>query len=137
MLIAHPGGPWFANRDAGSWSLVKGLVKDHEDDKEAAAREFLEETGWPAPEVEWVPLGETTMKSRKVVIAWAIEHDFDLTSFAPGLFTLHGRQYPEIDRVQWHEPSTARSKLNQAQGVFVERLEEHLRLNGHSQGGFT
>jgi predicted NUDIX family NTP pyrophosphohydrolase len=130
VLIAHPGGPWFENRDAGSWSLVKGIVKDGEGDEAAAAREFEEETGWPAPGPEWVPLGETTLKSRKVVVAWAVEADFDMGTFDPGTFTLYGRHYPEIDRVEWMGPDEARAKLNQAQGVFIDRLEGHLGLNG-------
>lgn len=130
MLIAHPGGPWFEKKDAGFWSLVKGLVKENEADEDAAAREFEEETGWPAPDGDWVPLGETTLKSRKVVIAWAFEADFDLDTFEPGTFSLYGRDYPEIDRVVWMTPDEARKKLNPAQGVFIDRLEEHLDLNG-------
>lgn len=129
VLIAHPGGPWFAKRDAGAWSVVKGEVDDHEDDTKAAAREFQEETGWEPPDSGWVPLGETTLKSRKVVIAWAIETDFDMDTFAPGTFTLHGSEYPEIDRVEWLDPDTARAKLNPAQTVFIDRLESHLGLN--------
>jgi predicted NUDIX family NTP pyrophosphohydrolase len=126
-LIAHPGGPWFEKRDAGSWSVVKGIVKDGEADHEAAIREFEEETGWPVPEAaSWISLGETTLKSRKVVVAWAIECDFDLTTFDPGTFTMYGREYPEIDRVLWMEPDTARVKLNPAQGVFVDRLVAEL-----------
>lgn len=131
VLIAHPGGPWFEKKDAGAWSLVKGLVKDGESDEDAAMREFAEETGWPAPENRWLPLGETTLRSRKVVIAWAVETEFDLETFSPGTFTLYGREYPEIDRVVWMPPERARTKLNPAQAVFVDRLEQHLRLNGH------
>ena len=126
VLIAHPGGPWFAKRDAGSWSLVKGIVKDGEEDHAAAMREFHEETGWQVPSIEWIPLGETTLKSRKVIIAWGIEASFDLQSFNPGTFTLYGREYPEIDRVVWMTPDSAREKLNPAQIVFVDRLEAEL-----------
>lgn len=133
VLVAHPGGPWFAKRDAGAWSVVKGLVKDDESDEEAASREFEEETGWAAPETGWVRLGETTMKSGKVVIAWAVEDDFDLATFEPGMFTLHGREYPEIDRVLWMTPEEARVKLNQAQTVFVDRLVDYLGLNGYQE----
>lgn len=133
MLIAHPGGPWFEKKDAGSWSLIKGLVKEDEGDEAAAAREFEEETGWPTPDVEWVPLGETTLKSRKVVVAWAMEAEFDLDTFDPGTFILYGREYPEIDRVVWMTPDEAREKLNPAQTVFIDRLEVHLRLNGGGQ----
>ncbi len=130
VLIAHPGGPYFARRDRGAWSLVKGLVKPGEDDREAAAREFEEETGWDVPRGSWVPLGETQLKSRKVVVAWAVEADFELDLFQPGTFVLHGREYPEIDRVEWVSPGDARSRLNPALVVFIDRLEDHARLNG-------
>ncbi len=130
LLIAHPGGPYFARRDKGAWSLVKGLVEDGEDERVAAAREFQEETGWTLPETKWVSLGETQLKSRKVVVAWAVESDFDLERFEPGIFVLHGREYPEIDRVEWVRPREARLRLNPALVVFVDRLEEHLGLNG-------
>lgn len=126
MLIAHPGGPWFAKKDAGSWSVVKGIVNDDEADHDAAIREFEEETGWEVPETEWIPLGETTLKSRKVVVVWAIEADFDLSYFNPGTFTLYGREYPEIDRVVWMTPDAAREKLNPAQVVFIDRLVTEL-----------
>jgi predicted NUDIX family NTP pyrophosphohydrolase len=129
VLIAHPGGPWFAKKDLGAWSLVKGVVRDDEDEAAAAAREFAEETGWPAPEGQWVNLGESTLKSKKVVVAWAVESDFDLDTFDPGTFTLYGREYPEIDRVLWVAPAQARERLNPGQTVFVDRLERHLELN--------
>lgn len=133
VLVAHPGGPWFERKDAGAWSIVKGIVKVGESDEEAAKREFTEETGWHPPEGPWVTLGETTLKSRKVVVAWAIETDFDLDTFNPGTFTLYGREYPEIDRVVWMPPRQARAKLNPAQGVFLDRLVEHLQLNGYQE----
>jgi len=133
VLIAHPGGPWFENKDAGSWSLIKGLVKDGEDDATAATREFTEETGWSPPGEDWVHLGEATLRSRKVVVAWAVHSNFDLRTFDPGTFTLYGREYPEIDRVVWMTPDEARAKLNPAQNVFIDRLESHLVLNGHEE----
>ena len=129
VLIAHPGGPFFARRDNGAWTLLKGLTEDGEDDRETAAREFAEETGWPAPPQPWLPLGETVMRSRKVVVAWGVERDYDPASLQPGTFTLRGREFPEIDRVLWADPETARLKLNPALTVFVDRLEEHLELN--------
>jgi predicted NUDIX family NTP pyrophosphohydrolase len=134
VLIAHPGGPWFANKDAGSWSVIKGIVKDGEGDEDAAAREFCEETGWDPPSDEdWVALGETTLKSRKVVVAWAVNTEFEMSTFDPGTFTLYGKEYPEIDRVVWMAPNDARRKLNPAQNVFIDRLEQHLGLNGHKE----
>lgn len=129
VLIAHPGGPWFARKDLGAWSIVKGLVEEGETDAEAARREFAEETGWEAPEDGWLSLGETRLKSRKIVVAFAVEQAFDIATFEPGLFTMHGRQYPEIDRVEWLPPDIAREKLNPAQAVFLDRLSMRVRLN--------
>lgn len=110
--------------------MVKGIIEPGEDPRAAAAREFEEETGWSVSASGWVSLGETTMKSRKVVVAWAVKQDFSLSDFEPGTFLLHGREYPEIDRVEWMSPSRARAKLNPALVVFVDRLEMHLGLNG-------
>jgi predicted NUDIX family NTP pyrophosphohydrolase len=110
--------------------LVKGIVQEGEDDIAAAVREFEEETGWRIDPAGWVPLGETVLRSRKTVVAWAIETDFDLDTFQPGMFMLYGREHPEIDVVSWMTPEEARVKLNPAQTVFVDRLVEHLQLNG-------
>lgn len=129
VMIAHPGGPFFAGRDEGAWSIVKGMVERGEDDEETAIREFEEETGWPAPTDDWVSLGETVLRSRKVVVAWAVARDYDPTTLDPGMFQMHGRSYPEIDRVQWMTPIVARAKLSDAQGAFVDRLETYLSLN--------
>jgi predicted NUDIX family NTP pyrophosphohydrolase len=109
--------------------VIKGEVRPKEPDELAAAREFEEETGWRSPPHPWVPLGETVLKSRKIVVAWAVQHEYDLAGFNPGTFRLHGRDYPEIDRVEWHDLDAARSRLNQAQSVFIDRLESHLGLN--------
>jgi predicted NUDIX family NTP pyrophosphohydrolase len=128
-MIAHPGGPFFAGRDKGAWSIVKGVVKRGEDDAQTAIREFEEETGWAAPIHDWVSLGETVLRSRKVVVAWAVARDFDPAALDPGMFQMHGRSYPEIDRVEWVTPIVARTKLSEAQGAFVDRLETHLGLN--------
>ncbi|MEX1038652.1 MAG: NUDIX domain-containing protein [Acidimicrobiia bacterium] len=127
VLLAHPGGPYFARRDDGWWSLVKGLVKMGESDEDAARREFNEETGWPVPDGLWTPLGETRLKSRKIVVAWALEADLEPSALVPGHFLMGDRSYPEIDRVDWFNTGRARAKLNPAQGVFVERLELHLQ----------
>lgn len=126
VLIAHPGGPHFARRDNGWWSIVKGIVEADESDLNAARREFTEETGWVVPGGSWVDLGETKLKSRKVVTAWGIEADLDPSSLVPGTFQMGKRHYPEIDRVEWVRPEAARVKLNPALGVFVDRLEEHV-----------
>lgn len=126
-MIAHPGGPLYRNKDAGHWSLVKGEVKVAETDQAAAQREFWEETGWKIQSDDWVSLGETVLRSRKVVVAWAIRQEFDMSSFHPGTFRYRGRAYPEIDRVEWVDLDTARAWLNPAQSVFIDRLEERLQ----------
>lgn len=129
VLIGHPGGPYFARADEGAWSVIKGIMGDHEPPEAAAAREFEEETGWAAPAGPWIPLGETILKSRKVVVAFAVEGDFDPATIRPGTFTLWGRQFPELDRVEWLAPDVARRKLNPAQRVFIDRLDGRLGLN--------
>jgi predicted NUDIX family NTP pyrophosphohydrolase len=133
VLIAHPGGPFFAGRDQGWWSVIKGLVEAGESDETTAAREFTEETGWTAPTEGWIPLGEAVLRSRKVVVAWAVKADFDPNTLQPGTFEMRGIAYPEIDRVAWFSPEKARIKLNPAQAVFVDRLKAALGLNGGSE----
>lgn len=102
------------------------MVEQDEEDEATAAREFEEETGWPAPPQPWIPLGEVTLKSRKVVVAWAVEADYDIDALVPGLFTMGHQKFPEIDRVEWMRPELARVKLNPALGQFVDRLEQVL-----------
>jgi predicted NUDIX family NTP pyrophosphohydrolase len=134
LLICHPGGPYFARKDNGWWSIVKGIVEPDESDLEAAAREFEEETGWAAPGHPWIELGETTLKSRKVVVAYAVESDLDPATMVPGTFQIGARRYPEIDRVEWMTPEEARVKLNPAMGVFIDRLQSHLSDVGNNPG---
>jgi predicted NUDIX family NTP pyrophosphohydrolase len=133
LLVCHPGGPYFAGKDNGWWSIIKGIVEPDEDDLTAAAREFAEETGWEPPAQPWIELGEATLKSRKVVVAYAVESELDPGTLVPGTFRMGGRSYPEIDRVAWMGPELARVKLNPAMGVFVDRLIAHL-LGGNNSG---
>lgn len=130
VLIAHPGGPLWAKRDAGAWSVVKGVVEDGEPDIAAARREFTEETGWAAPNGPVVDLGEVKLASGKTVTAWAVEADFDPGALSPGTFEMWGRVFPEIDRVEWFELEAARSKLNPVQALFIDRLELMLGIDG-------
>jgi predicted NUDIX family NTP pyrophosphohydrolase len=134
LLIAHPGGPYFARRDNGWWSIVKGIVESGESDLEAAAREFEEETGWRAPPGPWLDLGETVLKSRKTVSAYAVEAELDPEKLVPGMITIAGRPFPEIDRVAWMRPEQALVKLNPAQGVFIDRLLSRLSDGGNVAG---
>lgn len=127
VLIAHPGGPLWAKKDAGHWSVVKGQVEPGEDPRAAAAREFQEETGWPVPVAGWLDLGTVRLRSGKTVVAWAVEADFDPESLTPGLFSMTwrgvDRQFPEIDQVRWCEGARAGQLLNPAQAPFVTRLQ--------------
>lgn len=108
--------------------MVKGIVEDSENAENAAAREFAEETGWEPPPRPWISLGETKLKSRKVVVAWAAEANYEPKQLEPGMFRMGNRLYPEIDRVAWLTPDEAHIKLNSAQVVFVNRLIDHLGL---------
>lgn len=120
----------WAKRDAGAWSVVKGVVEDGEPDIAAARREFTEETGWAAPLGPLVDLGEVKLASRKAVTVWAVEADFDPSTLRPGTFEMWGRAFPEIDRVEWFENEAARLKLNPVQALFIDRLELELGIDG-------
>ena len=132
VLLGHMGGPFWARKDEAAWSVPKGELLDGEDPAAAAAREFTEELGLPAPDGDWHPLGDVRSAS-KVVTVWAVESDLDVTSMVPGTFTLEwpprsGRQqeFPELDRVEWLELDTARLKLVSSQRPLVDRLVELL-----------
>jgi predicted NUDIX family NTP pyrophosphohydrolase len=133
VLLAHPGGPIWVNRDDGAWSLPKGEADDAEDYLEVARREFEEEIGVPPRCDEPEPLGSVTQKSGKVVFGWACRGDVDPNRQRSNTFSMEwpprsGRiqEFPEVDRVEWFPPETARRKLNPAQAVFVDRLLELL-----------
>ena len=129
LLLGHMGGPFWARKDDGAWSVPKGLVEPGETDEAAARREFAEELGLPAPDGPWLDLGEVRQPGGKTVTIWAVEGDVDPAAVAPGTFEMEwprgsGRvqQFPEIDRVQWFDPDTAAPKLVKGQRVFVDRL---------------
>jgi predicted NUDIX family NTP pyrophosphohydrolase len=131
VLLVHPGGPLHAKRDV--WGIPKGLIEDGEDLLTTAYREFDEELGFPAPPGTAVPVGEIVQKGGKVVTAWAVEGEVDLTAFAPGLFAMEwpprsGRiqRFPEIDRAEWFAVEAARAKMMPAQQPFLDRVEELL-----------
>lgn len=134
VLLVHPGGPFWAKKDLGAWSLPKGEFDPAtEDGLTAAQREFAEETGSPAPPGVNVDLGETRLKSGKIVLAWAVEGDLDAAAIASNTFEMQWppksnkmQSFPEVDRAEWCNPRLAGEKLNAAQVVFVERLAAHL-----------
>ncbi len=129
LFLAHPGGPFWAGRDAGAWTIPKGVVHDGEDILAAARREFGEETG-----VElagpFVALGSVRQKAGKVVHAWACEGDADAERTTSNTMRTEwprgsGRwfTFPEVDQCAWFDAEAARVKINPAQAAFVERLE--------------
>ncbi|HEY1274898.1 MAG TPA: NUDIX domain-containing protein [Thermoleophilaceae bacterium] len=133
VLLVHPGGPVWARRDAGAWSIPKGEYGDGEDPRQCALREFEEELGSPAPDGEMVELGSVRQKGGKVVTAWALEGDVDADAIRSNTFTMQwpprsGRfaTFPEVDRAGWFGPGAAREKINPAQAEFVDRLLELL-----------
>ncbi|MEU8461523.1 NUDIX domain-containing protein [Streptomyces sp. NPDC029003] len=129
VLLGHMGGPLWASRDAGGWAIPKGEYGPEETPRDAARREFTEEIGLPPPEGEYLPLGEVRLSSGKLVTVWAVEADLDPALMVPGTFTMEwpphsGREqeFPELDRVAWFAPPTARDKLITGQIPFLERL---------------
>jgi predicted NUDIX family NTP pyrophosphohydrolase len=132
VLLGHMGGPLWAKKDAGAWTVPKGEYDPDEPAWEAARREFREELGLTPPDGEAVPLGEVAQKNGKVVTAWAVEADPDLSGFSPGTFTLEWpprsgrmREFPELDRVEWLGLDRARELVIAAQTAFLDRLAEH------------
>jgi len=133
LLIAHPGGPFWARRDEGAWTIPKGLLEDNETDLEVALREFREETGHAPPTDGTLPLGQVQLGSGKIVVGWAAEGDLDPATATSNTVVVEwpprtGRRIrvPEVDRVAWVSPDDARRLLNQAQAAFVDRLLETL-----------
>jgi len=133
VLLVHPGGPFWARRDAGAWSIPKGEVDAGEDERACALRELAEETGSTlfagAPEEELLALGEVRLRSGKVVIAWALEGDLDADAIVSNTFELEWpprsgrvRTFPEVDRAAWLTLAAAREKLLPAQAPFLDRL---------------
>jgi len=129
VLLVHPGGPFFARKDAGAWSIPKGEIEEGEEPWDVARREFEEETGHPAPDGASIELGEITQKGGKVVVAWALEGDLDPATAHSNTFQFawppgSGRYItiPEIDRVEWFSPDDARVPLKETQHPFIDRL---------------
>jgi predicted NUDIX family NTP pyrophosphohydrolase len=129
VLLAHMGGPFWARKDDGAWSIVKGEYDEHEDPYAAARREFEEETGSPPPPGEPIELGEVRQASGKRVIAWAIAGDFDPDRLASNTFAIEWprgsgeqREFPEIDRVAWFDCEAARRKLVRGQAGLIDAL---------------
>ncbi|MEV8442572.1 NUDIX domain-containing protein [Actinosynnema sp. NPDC051121] len=129
VLLGHMGGPFWARKDDGAWSIPKGEPDGDEEPVDTARREFAEELGVPVPEGELVPLGEVRQSGGKVVTAWALAGDLDPGRVVPGTFTLEWppgsgqvREFPEVDRVAWFALAEARVKVVKAQRELLDRL---------------
>jgi len=129
VLLVHPGGPFWAKKDLGAWSIPKGEHADDEDPLAAARREFAEELGQAPPDGEPVPLGEVRQKGGKRVVAWALEGDLDPATVASNTFEMEwpprsGRlqEFPEVDRAEWFSLEEARRRILEGQIPLLEAL---------------
>ncbi|MFM9614091.1 NUDIX domain-containing protein [Streptomyces niveiscabiei] len=132
VLLGHMGGPLFARKDAGAWTVPKGEYGDGEAPWDAARREFREELGLEPPDGEALALGEVRQAGGKLVTVWAVEADLDPETVVPGTFRMEwpprsGRfqEFPELDRVAWYGLDEARGLVVPAQATFLDRLAEH------------
>jgi predicted NUDIX family NTP pyrophosphohydrolase len=135
FLLVHPGGPFWAKKDAGAWSIPKGQIEDEEEPRACAIRELEEELG-PAPELDprrLIELGSIRQRAGKVVEAWAAEGEFDPTTLDSNTFSMEWpprsggeREFPEVDRAEWFDLEAAREKILPAQAAFFDRLLEKL-----------
>lgn len=133
VFLVHPGGPFFKNKDLGSWSIPKGEFLDEENPLIAAKREFEEETG-QSIDGNFIPLDPATLKSGKIVYAWAVEGDIDHETISSNLFKIEwppksGKKqaFPEIDRADWFDIETAKRKINSGQVVLIENLVQTIK----------
>jgi predicted NUDIX family NTP pyrophosphohydrolase len=132
VLLVHMGGPFWARKDAGAWTIPKGEVNPGEELLDTARREFLEETGF-APAGVLVPLGHIKQAAGKVVHAWAVEGDFDVTLLASNTFSMEWpkgsgkiREFPEVDRAEWFTLQEARARILKGQLPLLDALESIL-----------
>lgn len=135
MLLIHPGGPYWAKKDLGVWSIPKGMCEEDEELRDCALREFGEELG-AAPVLRaatLIELGSIRQKGGKVVHAWAAEGEFDPSRLRSNTFAMEWpprsgaeREFPEVDRAEWFGPEEARRRILPAQSPFVDRLFDHL-----------
>ena len=129
VFLVHPGGPFWAKKDDGAWSIPKGLIEGDEDGLAAAQREFAEETG-TSVDGTFTALGEFRQPSGKIILAWAVEGDFDLSRFRSNSFEIEwpprtGRMqsFPEADRADWFDPDAALTKVTRGQVPILKALD--------------
>jgi predicted NUDIX family NTP pyrophosphohydrolase len=141
VLIAHPGGPFWARKDDGAWSIPKGEYSDGDDPWVAAQREFSEEIGLSVPEGPRIDFGPLKQPSGKVITAFAVRGDLDITGARSNTFELEWprgsgklREFPEVDRIDWFPVAQARTKLLNGQRAFLDRLMAHPTVTGLTEG---
>jgi predicted NUDIX family NTP pyrophosphohydrolase len=139
VLLVHPGGPFWKNKDDGAWSIPKGEYAENEDPLAAAKRELAEETGL-TPSGEFIPLGDIRQPGGKIVTAWAAQDDPDSVVLPSNTFSMPWppgsgklQEFPEIDRAEWFPLEMARRKILPAQIELLDRLAEHLRGKEHNR----
>jgi len=136
LLLVHPGGPFWAKKDQGAWSIPKGEHAADEDPLAAAKREFTEEVGNVPPEGPYLDLGSVAQPGHKTIAAFATEGKFDPASLKSNLFEMEWppksglmQSFPEIDRAEWFTPNVAREKIHTRQAHFIDQLCRHLGLS--------
>lgn len=135
VMLVHPGGPIWAKKDDGVWSIPKGLPEEHEAPLDTAKREFKEETGFEA-DGEFIDLGELKQSGKKIVHIWALEKNLDTTGIMSNTFTFEWpknsgkiHEYPEVDKAEWFDIELARKKIIKGQIGFLERLMDVLNYS--------
>jgi predicted NUDIX family NTP pyrophosphohydrolase len=135
VLLAHMGGPFHAKKDDGHWSIPKGLIDEGEEPLAAAKREFNEELSLPAPDGEYIELGDIEQHNKKIVTAWAVEADIDASDIKSNMFEMEwpprsGKklEFPEIDRAGWFSLADAARKAVRGQAELFERLANRLHV---------
>jgi predicted NUDIX family NTP pyrophosphohydrolase len=142
VLLVHPGGPLWANKDQGAWSIPKGEYLEGEDPRRCAVREFEEELGTAVPAGELVELGSVKQPGGKTVVAFAVEGDFDPAQLRSNTFVMEWpprsgrrREFPEVDRAAWFGCAEARKRLLSAQVAFLDRLLDNAQHRRRGSGG--
>ncbi len=132
VLLIHPGGPFWINKDCGAWSIPKGLIEQGEDQLVAAQREFEEETGFKASG-PFIPLAPIRQASGKLVLVWAFEGDCNVIDLKSNTFSIEWpprsgliRDYPEVDRAEWFPIAAAREKILKSQISLLDELEKKM-----------
>jgi predicted NUDIX family NTP pyrophosphohydrolase len=138
VLLVHPGGPYWAKKDRGAWTIPKGEIEQGEDAFAAARREFEEETGF-RPEGDFRQLNPVSLKSRKTVYAWAFEGNCDTGALRSAAFTMEWpphsgkeQEFPEVDRAEWLRLEEAKEKIQVGQRGFIDEFERI--ISGEGQG---